>query len=72
MPLPHRPLPPWPRYTGQQQAVDFAVLHKLTIELWPDQAKRPVRRPMFLFLFVLFVLFGLLFGLCFFLFFSSV
>jgi heparanase 1 len=30
------------RYSGAQIAQSFAVLHNLTIELWPDAAKRPV------------------------------
>ena len=30
------------KYTGVQQAVDFAILYNLTVELWPDETRRPV------------------------------
>ena len=30
------------KYTGEQQANDFAILYKLTVELWPDEKRRPV------------------------------
>ena len=30
------------KYTAQQQAHNFAVLHNLTVELWPDASLRPV------------------------------
>ena len=29
-------------YTGAEQAKNLLTLHKLTLELWPDAAKRPV------------------------------
>ena len=33
----HPPL----RYTAAQAATNFAVLHNLTVELWPDASTRP-------------------------------
>ena len=29
------------RYTATQAATNFAVLHNLTVELWPDASTRP-------------------------------
>ena len=29
------------KYTGAMTAADFAILHNLTLELWPDAAARP-------------------------------
>jgi heparanase 1 len=30
------------KYTGVQTANDFAILYNLTVELWPDETRRPV------------------------------
>ena len=30
------------KYTGEQTAADFSILYKMMVELWPDEARRPV------------------------------
>ena len=30
------------KYSGAKTAQDFSILHKLTVELWPDATRRPV------------------------------